>query len=189
MIVNEVTKIYAGALLEIGNENNLLSIILEECEFIVQILSDDDELRNFLNAPIISKESKKKFVDNVFSGKLCDEIIGFLKVLIDKDRQSLFLEIYKSLIDLIDNQNKTRRVALISAIKLEVAQIESIKNALSQKLGVDIVVEERIENAIMGGIIIEIDDIVIDGSIAGNLGRMKEGLLTSKVMSGVAYED
>ncbi len=189
MVVNEVTKIYAGALLEIGTEKNILTQIQEDCDFLVQLLADDAEFRGFLSAPVISKQAKKNFVDKVFSGKACDETVGFLKVLIDNDRQSLFPEIYRALIELIDEINKSKRVKVISSIKLEANLIESIKNALGQKLGVDIIVDEEVNSSILGGMIIEVDDIVIDGSITSNLRNMKEKLLTRKVMSGVAYED
>ncbi len=189
MVVNEVTKIYAGALVEIGTEKDILSQIQEDCEFLVQLLEEDTDFREFLNAPVISKQAKKNFVDKVFSGKACDEIVGFLKVLIDNDRQSAFPDIYRNLIELIDEIHKSKRIKVISSIQLESGLIESIKKALGEKLGVDIIVDEEVNSSILGGIIIEVDDIVIDGSITSNLKNMKERLLTRKVMSGVAYED
>ena len=89
----------------------------------------------------------------------------------------------------MDEINKSKRVKVISSIKLDDSLIDSIKKALGQKLGVDIIVDEEINSSILGGMVIEVDDIVIDGSITSNLKNLKERLLTRKVMSGVAYED
>ncbi len=188
MIKNEVSNIYAGALFEIGTEKGILSQIEDEFELIIELVSDPD-LMFFLDAPVISQEAKKSFVEKIFSGKLSDEIIGFLKVLIDNDRQSLINDIYSSLIELIDESNNRQRVKVKSSVKLEDNTLKLIKSTITEKLGKEIIVDEEVDEAIIGGVIIEIDDRVIDGSIANNLKNMRDRLLKSKVVSGVAYED
>ena len=75
-----------------------------------------------------------------------------------------------------------QRIKVKSSVKLEPGLIESIKKALGEKLSVEIIVEEEIDSKILGGIIIEVDDIVIDGSAASGLKKLKEHLLTSKVI-------
>ncbi len=189
MIVNEVSKTYAGALLEIGTEKNVLSQIEEEYGILMELISEDDDFVSFFNAPVISKEAKKAFVDKIFSGKLSDEFVGFLRVIIDNNRQSVIDDIYRSFIELIDKAKNRKRVKIVSSIKLEKNVIDKIEGTLVKNLGKDIIVEQKVDESILGGILIEIDDTIIDGTIANSLKVLKDRLMKRKIVSGVEYED
>lgn len=188
MVNKEVSKVYAGALMDLGEESGILSQIQEELGFLTDVFMQDRDLMIFLNAPVIAKEDKKRFVDKIFSGKLSQDIVNFLKVLIDNDRQSLLPEIHSFFIDLIDIANNTKRVQVISSSRLERKTLENIEKAISSKLGMKVLMQEEVNEKILGGIILKIDDKVIDGSILKDLKNIREKLLDSKV--GVAaYED
>ena len=115
--------------------------------------------------------------------------MGFLKVLIENDRQAFIEDIHFSILKLIDNENNRQRVRVRSSIKLDDSSLDSIKSILSEKLGSEIQIEEVLDESIMGGLVIEIGDTVIDGSVATSLKKMKEKILKSNAVSGVAYED
>jgi len=58
-----------------------------------------------------------------------------------------------------------------------------------KKLGKEIIITEQVDESILGGIIIKINDLVIDGSLAKGLKNIRRNLLNSKVRSEMAYED
>ena len=189
MAVNEVARVYASSLIEVGQENKVLEQIDEEVKFINEIFSDDRELRLFINSPGFAKESKKEFLDKIFSGKLSDYTLNFLKLLIENDRQSEINEIYIALSGLIDEINNRKKVTLITRESLDKNTLKKIQDNLKDKLKKDIIIIEEIDESILGGIIIKIDDLVIDGSLAKDLKNIRNDLLNSKVRSDVAYED
>ncbi|PKL37825.1 MAG: hypothetical protein CVV44_15950 [Spirochaetae bacterium HGW-Spirochaetae-1] len=186
---NDIARVYATSLLEIGQDKNVLAQLEEELGFVSSLLKEDNEFSNYLTSPGFTKESKKEFIGKVFSDKLSDYIINFLYVLIEHGRQSVIPEINTAFNGLLDEANNRMRVDVVSTVKLESATLDKIIGELKKKYNKDIIVSEKIDEKILGGIIIEIGDLVIDGSLASNLKKIKYNLLNSKVRSDMAYED
>ena len=67
--------------------------------------------------------------------------------------------------------------------------IDKISKDLGKKFDKTVIINEEIDESIIGGIILKIGDMVIDGSIAKDLIKIKEKLINSKVRSELAYED
>ncbi|HPB82307.1 MAG TPA: ATP synthase F1 subunit delta [Spirochaetota bacterium] len=189
MVVNEVARVYAGALLEVGKEKGILEQVNDEMKFVAQLLQGDSDFMLYMKAPGISTDDKIGFIDKVFSNQLSEEVVNFLKVLVDKDRQVIIDEIYESLVELIDIENNRLRVKIITSAKLEQSLTEKVVQALREKYNKEIILDEEINESILGGIIIKIGDLIIDGSLAKDLKNIRQKLLISKVRSEVAYED
>lgn len=189
MASNEVANVYAGALLDLAQSKDAVSQMEEELAFVAELASSDRDLMLYLNSPGISSDSKKAFIDKAFSGELSEIIVNFLKVLIDNDRQSEIPSINESMVDLIDDINNRQRVSLISSSKLDDGLKNKIIKALEDKLQKSVIIDEIVDESILGGIVIKIDDLVIDGSLVKDLKKLREKLINSKVRSEVAYED
>ena len=189
MADKDVSKLYAGALLETGLEKNILPRIEEEVGFFMKLLSEEKELMLFLNAPVISKDKKRELVDKMLSGQFCSEVINFIKVLVDNDRQSLVPDIYSYLISLIDQKNNRQKVKVITSVKLDADVLKGIEKSISEKLKKQAVIEEIVDESILGGIVIRIDDTLIDGSVAKDLNSLRAKLIETKVGGATVYED
>lgn len=189
MAVNEVARVYAGALLEIGKENNILQQIEEELGALGQLLREDAEFRVYCKTPGISKESKKSFVDKVFQGKFSDVIVNFLKVLVDNGRLTDLDSIHQTFLEFLDVESRRLRVLITGSSKLDEAMVAKIKAALTAKYKKDIIIEEKVDSSILGGVVIKIGDLIIDGSLVKDLNNIRRNLLSSKVRSEAAYED
>jgi len=186
---SEVSNVYAGALLDLAQEKGIVSKVEEEISFVAELAKSDKDLMLYLNSPGISGESKKAFIDKVFSGELSEIIVNFLKILIDNDRQDEIPSIYDSMVDLIDDINNRQRVSITTSSKLDDNLKKKIVKAMEEKLNKSIIIDEIVDESILGGIVIKIDDLVIDGSLVKDLKNMREKLINSKVRSEVAYED
>jgi len=57
--VNDVAKVYANSIFDIAKEKNILPQIEEELKVVSDILEEEDNFRNYLNAPGINNDSKK----------------------------------------------------------------------------------------------------------------------------------
>jgi F-type H+-transporting ATPase subunit delta len=185
----KVAHIYAGALLEIGQERNTLDQIEEELKFLSGLLSENKSLMQYFNSPGISVESKMDFVDRILQGKLSEISINFLKLLIDNGRQSIIDGVYESLIGLIDEVYNRQRVVVVTSKKLEEGTLEELRDLLKDKYKKDVILLEEIDESILGGIILKIGDLIIDGSLANDLKNIERNLLYRKVRSESSYED
>jgi len=109
--------------------------------------------------------------------------------LIDNSRQSSIAEIYEAFVELNDSANNRQRITVISQSGLDSSLLDKIKSEVGSKFNKEIIITEQVDESILGGIIIKIGDLVIDGSLAKGLKNIRRNLLNSKVRSEVAYED
>jgi F-type H+-transporting ATPase subunit delta len=189
VVVNEVARVYAGALLESAKEKNILDQVAEELKSVVDLMNEDRDFRLYINVPGIPKDAKKEFIGKVFAKHFSEITINFIKILINNDRQGLIEEILESFGELLDEEKNRLRVKVISSAKLDDSLRKKVESSLNDKFRKDIIIEEKIDESILGGIIIRIGDLIIDGSLIKDLKNIKSRLLQSKVRSEVAYED
>ena len=189
MAANDIARVYASSLVEFGQQNNVLPELEEGIRFLADLVTENKELRLFLVAPEIPKESKKEFIEKVFKGNLSDYMINFLKVLLDNDRQSCLVEIQQAMEALLDQVNNRQKVTIVTSVALDPAMKDKLSGKLKDVLKKDIILREEVNTGILGGIIIKVGDTVIDGSLMKDLRNIKNNLLNSKVRSEVAYED
>jgi len=186
---NDVARVYAGSLFEIAKEKNMVPQVEEELNIVVQILAEETEFKSYINTPGITGEVKKSFINKVFAGNISEYTLNLLNLLIDNGRQTVVSEIYEAFVELNDIANNRQRITVISQTNLDGSLLEKIKTDIGKKLGKEIIVTEQVDDSILGGIIIKIGDLVIDGSLSKGLKNIKRNLLNSKVRSEVAYED
>ncbi|MCX7680325.1 MAG: F0F1 ATP synthase subunit delta, partial [Spirochaetes bacterium] len=110
-------------------------------------------------------------------------------VLIDNGRQQDIPDINIAFSELLDIVNNRQKITLISSIKLDKDIINRIKKSLEDRFNKNIIVEEVIDPTILGGIIVQVDDLIIDASLKNDLLNLREKLLQSKIRGEVAYED
>ena len=189
MAAKDIARVYASSLLDMGQQQKELPEIEEAIGFLADLVKESEEFRNFLASPGIPKDAKKKFIEKVFGGRIPDTVIHFLKVLLDNDRQTCIVEIREAFAASVDEIHNRKKVTVISSVRLDEGMMKKLGDRLKDVFKKDVVLEEEIDEKILGGIIIKIGDTVIDGSLAKDLRNIRNNLLNSKVRSEAAYED
>ena len=90
---------YGTALVEAAREVGKENQILEEAQAVVQLIEDEPDLHQFINYPGVSADEKKEVLKNIFEGRICEELLNFLYILVDKRRTMNFgriIKVYKS---------------------------------------------------------------------------------------------
>ena len=169
MAGNNIARVYATALFDAAREKNIQEQLQEELGFVVELFSTDDDFRQYMTSPGFSKDAKKNFVGKVFSANLSEYIVNFLYVLIESGRQSELPRINAVFGDLMDELQGRMKAEVVSVSKLEPQVLENIKRVLKNKFNKDVIVDEKTDDGILGGVIIKIGDLVIDGSLFENL--------------------
>lgn len=161
-----VDKTYGDALFELALEGNCIDLYLEESKSVFEIFKENSELLKLLNHPKISKEEKVKVVENVFKGKISDDLTGFFVLMLKKDRQSMIMETLEYFINKIKEYKKIGTAYVTTAVELNASQKKDIEAKLIATTEyVEFEMSYIVDKDIIGGMIIRIGDRVVDSSI------------------------
>jgi len=175
----QVAKNYAQALIELaGSDLKLQEEFLNEITVICESINKVKGAKETFETPTISKEEKKALIKKLFERKINQKTFNFLLLLTDKQRLSILPEIQKQL-TIVVNKNKGITIAEVSsASQLDSTSLEALKQKLEKVLGNNekVTIESKVEPALIGGIVVKVNDLVYDGSVKGRLENLKRRL-------------
>ncbi len=177
-----MSKVYGDALFSIAIEENKLDTIWEEIRTIREVVQDNPDFLAVICHPEMEQEKKLSVLDDIFKGKMSDDTMGFLNVLIRKGR---FGEIL-SILDYFDEQAKAYKkigvVKVSTPMALDDAQREQVETKLLEVTEYEsLEVEYEIDESLLGGIVIRIGDRVLDNSIRSKMELMSRQLYKVKL--------
>lgn len=181
MLSQEVAKKYANALFLSVKEKNLTDIAYEELNQIKELVLKDKTLVNFLSAPQVSDENKVKLIKDVFMPRMQRLFVEFLLVLVDKNRIGFLSEILDEFDRLIEAEKGIGRVTVITAVAINDTERTQLIAKMAAKTGLEIVLEEKVDASILGGMIIILHNEIIDGSVKHEMDLLEEQLTKVRV--------
>ena len=178
MIGSKVSKRYAKALFSLGQEDGNFEQYGRELFEFVEFFQDNEDFRKVVSNPIFALEDRKKILKIVldksnFSGLMKN----FLYLLLDKNR----LEAIEAIADhhsrLTDAVSGVARAEIITAMPLKNEVLGGIEESLERLISKKIKAEVREDKDLIGGIVVRIGDLVLDGSVRAQLEGLKESFL------------
>jgi ATP synthase F1 delta subunit len=164
---------YALALYEMCKEAGNIETVLEELDEIVEEMDNNEGLKKIIRNPQITKHNKKRIFEELFKGKIEDELLSFLLLLIDKGRILYLREKYNQFKLVYLKNNNTVVAKIKSVIPLNDTEREAIKSKLENRYEKNIIIEEEIDKSLLGGMLISVGDETIDGTIKTKLMDLK----------------
>lgn len=173
-----ISKTYGDALFELALEEKKTNLFLEEISVLIGILKENPEFEHFMNHPKIPKEEKLQVLENVFKGKVAQEIVGFLVTIVEKDRYSEIDEILAYVVMRIKEYSGIGVAYVTTAIPLQEKEQKAVESRLLATTKYDkIECHYQIEQSLIGGMVIRIGDHVVDSSIRTKLEKLERELL------------
>ena len=175
-----VSKTYGEALYEVAMESGEDKAIqlMEEIKGLMAILDENPDFDRLMKHPGIAKQEKLKVLENVFQGRVSNELEGFLNIVVSKERYSELPAIFAYFIDRVKEQLKIGVAYVISAVELSESQKEAVRAKLLETTEYqEIELKFQVDSAIIGGMIIRINDRVVDSSIRTKLDGLTKQLL------------
>ena len=177
-MVDISAKIYADALIELGQKGDIsFDEIKKDMSVTAEILQKSPDLKNVLTVPVFSLEQQLSVADEVFKPVLNYKILNFIKILIEKRRFNEFDKITEAFYNAVDDFNEIKRVTIISAVDLDEENKRKITDKLQTKLQKNIHTNWIVNEEIIGGLVIKIDDDVIDTSIKTKLENISKNII------------
>ena len=176
MLSQEVAKKYANALFLSVKEKNLTDTAYDQFRALKELIVKDKTLVNFLSAPQVLDENKIALLRDVFTPRIDRLFVEFLTVLVEKNRINFLGEIIDEFDRLIEAEKGIGRVTVITAVSLNDSERTRLVEKMAAKTGLEIVLEEKVDSSIIGGMIIILHNEIIDGSVKHGLSLIEEQL-------------
>ncbi len=165
-----VSKTYGDALFELAVESGQMDEMLEEARLIKQILQENNELSKLMNHPKIVKEDKIQILEQVFKGKVRDEITGLMRMLVSKDHYGEMESVFAYFIDQVKEYKNIGTAYVTAPMPLSDSQKEQVKKRLLETTKyVEFEMFYDVDESLIGGMVIRIGDRVIDSSVKSKL--------------------
>lgn len=172
-----IAERYAIALIEIGAEKQNLDGLGQELNRALNLFKQSAELGTIMAHPRVSVDARKKVISELMSrvtiGPTCQ---NFVKLLIDRKRISLLSAIIDHYHHLVDVRLGRVRAEVISAAPLEDHEVNQLRDALGKHTGKEVIIERRVDDRLIGGVITRVDGKVIDGSLRARLSGLEDQL-------------
>lgn len=168
---------YALAMKDISLEKGVLKdnqIIVKD---IIKLIEENEDFEKILSSSFIIKEEKHNLIDNVFSSSINKDLLSFFHVIIENNRANLFLSILKEFNSLCNEYYGVVEGLCYSAFLLDKKQIEKLEKTLSKKEGKTIVLKNKVNPSLIGGVKIVINDHVYDSTVVNKIDNIKKNLL------------
>ncbi|WP_238885800.1 F0F1 ATP synthase subunit delta [Clostridium sp. YIM B02551] len=168
---------YALALYQIAEEKGKVDEYLADLREICSYVYNDSNFFEVIKHPQISTSKKKEVFTNIFKGKVDEELLSFLLILVEKDRISYLKEKLNEMEKIHLERNNTLLATVQTVIPLERGQFDELKGNLEKKYDKKIILREEINESIIGGVYVRVGNEIIDGTVKSKLEEMKALML------------
>lgn len=175
-----VSKTYGEALFEIAMESgeDKAQELMDEILGIEAVLQQNPEFDELMKHPGIPKQEKLQVLKEVFKGRISEELESFLEVVISKERYRDLSNIFSYFVDRVKETKKIGVAHVTTAVELTEPQKSAIEAKLLETTSYkSMEMHYTVDAAIIGGMIVRINDRVVDSSVRTKLDGLKKQLL------------
>jgi F-type H+-transporting ATPase subunit delta len=169
---------YSHALFESGKDLGKIDEFLTQMKDVALTFKAHDELFGFFNHPNVKNEEKQNVLNEIFKN-MDKEVLNLIMLLIGHGRIHEIGIVYEDLRDTVYAHRGIKIANAITAVPMETEEIELLREKLSLKYESKFEIENAVDSEVLGGVYLKIGDEVIDGSVRGQLERMRKELFNN----------
>ncbi|HKK06612.1 MAG TPA: F0F1 ATP synthase subunit delta [Gammaproteobacteria bacterium] len=171
-----IARPYAQAVFELARETKALAPWSDQLAYAGAVAADP-AMQALIGNPSIERERLVQLFLDVCADKLDAAGQNFIRLLAENKRLELLPEIAEVYEAMRAEHEGSVEAEVITALPLDEAQQKQLADKLKQRLGRDVVLSVKTDESLLGGAIVRADDLVIDGTAAGQLTRLANTLL------------
>ena len=161
---------YAKSLIDLSTERNQLEVLYNDMKFLQQVNKASREFVNLLRSPVVNSDKKQSIIDAVTKNKISELTAAFIKLLINKGRESDMPEIITAFIEQYNAIKGIHKVKLTTATTVS----DDLKNAIVEKVKREAKLEHveldaKTDNSLIGGFVLEFNNNLVDASVLRDL--------------------
>jgi F-type H+-transporting ATPase subunit delta len=176
-VSHAAARVYAKALFDIGVEEQAVGTIYDDLQAVSAAIGGlDAELQAFFKMPQFRREDKRRILKAAFEDKVGRPVLGLILLLVEKRREPLLDNVVEEFEHYRDQHEGRLQASVTTARKMDADLAEALRAALEQQTKKTVVLDERIDPEVLGGIRVTLGDSVIDGTVRRGLQDMRRSL-------------
>ena len=185
MLKIKLASTYAQAIFELARDADKLDSVERELLAVTKALDEHEELASLLYHPRVPTAAKKDTINKVFGAELSELVRNFILLLIDKRRETSLVGIVREYVASANEARNIIEAVVTTAHPLGDTEREQLVAKLGKVTGKSVILKPLIDPTIIGGVVVQVGDKLIDGSIARQLKAMEKALLRTEAKIGV----
>jgi ATP synthase F1 delta subunit len=173
--LEHIARVYADALFGVAKEKGKLDVIREQLGQFADALADNREMQLFFFSPYFSSSEKEDGLKKAIADAE-PELVNFLELLIEKHRMPVLFRIRRQFDSLWDKENKRLGVTVTSAVELDPEVAKRIGAEIEEQTGNEVELENRLDPDILGGLVVQVGNMVLDTSIKNRLEKLRKSV-------------
>ncbi len=173
----KIAERYVDALFAVAQDAGVLEVVEKNLFSLAEIIRGNADFQAFLTNPLLTREAQDTIISNLMEKLGVQQITGQFTSLLARHKR---LEILPEIIDIFLKKAARERgeisAEMVTAREVSAKQVEIIAQSLSKAYGKKVNLDTREDSALLGGSIINIGSLQLDGSLAGKLNRLKQEL-------------
>jgi F-type H+-transporting ATPase subunit delta len=174
----DAARVYAEALFEVGRDKGKLDALQQQLGQFADAVDRNRELQVFFFSPYLSTAEKQEGIEKAITGAE-PELINFLELLVDNHRMTEVFRIRRELDELWKHENRRIDVTVTSAVELDSAVVEKIGQEVERQTGEKVDLSSQVDSEILGGIVLQVGNMVLDASIRSRLEKLRKSVATA----------
>ena len=175
---SKITVRYAKALFLLSIEKDILETVQKDILFVRQAISDNPELAQYLDSPIVRPSQKSNLIQKLFQNKVSEITYHFLQLLIQNKRENYLDGIIRHFLVMYSDHKGIKTAFITTAIPMDVVLRKHVIDLIGSKFKTEVELTIQEDPSIIGGFILRVGDQQYDASVATGLKRIKNALLT-----------
>ena len=168
---------YARALFDAAEEHHITADVAEQVNMLREQLTGVAGYNQLISGRAIDAPHKKKLIDEVYGSQLHPFVRNFLFILLDKNREGMIEEALDAFDGLYRKKLGVVTARLTTSKPIPQEDIDKLADSLKKLFKNDIVFQQNVDPSIIGGAVISVGDLLIDGSLKSNLRHMRDELM------------
>jgi len=174
MRVNLLAKRYAQALFDLSLENKIEEKVAADMRLVGRVLAENRELRRIMANPVLNGSKKVKILNRLFGEKLSELSLRFFSLIIRKGREVYLESICLAFDDIYKDYKNVVGAELITATKSDDEIRKLVVDKLKAITDKDIELKEIVDESIIGGFVVRLEDYQYDASVTTQLRRLRK---------------
>ena len=170
----EISKEYGQALFMLACEDGRQKEYGRVLEQIKAVFVDQPDYAQLLASPAIPMEERLRAIEAAFADLAPEHVLSYLKLLCEKGRVDCFVESVEVYQELLDAAEHISTATITSAVELTEEEKQKLQLALERRCKGQVRAEYVVDKELLGGLVVEVDGNILDGSLRQRLSEVKE---------------